>query len=168
MMLFNQDDLSNIVSWTMGSLNGANWNQILIVMIPSVIGIGFLSYLGREMNAIVMGEEDAQNMGVNVEKVKKQILVVASLLSALAVSVSGIIGFAGIIVPHLFRILFGSDHRKLIPVSALGGGIFLLLCDTFARTILSGRELPVGVITSVIGGPFFLYLLKKNKSKSIM
>lgn len=168
MMIFNQDELANIVSWTMGSFNGANWNQITIILIPVLIGLLFLSLLAREMNAIVMGEEDAQNMGVNVELIKKLILIVASLLSALAVSVSGIIGFAGIIVPHLFRIIFGSDHRVLLPVSAIGGGIFLLICDTLARTIVPGRELPVGVITSVIGGPFFLYLLKKSKRKTMM
>jgi len=168
MMIFNQDELANIVSWTMGSFNGANWNQITIIILPVFIGLIFLSSLSREMNAIVMGEEDAQNMGVNVELIKKLILVVASLLSALAVSVSGIIGFAGIIVPHLFRIIFGSDHKVLLPVSAIGGGIFLLVCDTLARTVIPGRELPVGVITSVIGGPFFLYLLKKSRSKTMM
>ncbi len=162
MMVFNQDDLANIFSWTMGSFNGANWNQIIIIAIPALIGLVFLSLLCREMNAIVMGEEEAQNMGVNEELVKKAILIIASLLSALAVSVSGIIGFAGIIIPHLFRIKFGSDHRILIPVSAIGGGIFLLICDTLARTIITGSELPVGVITSVVGGPFFLYLLKRT------
>ncbi len=168
MMIFNQDDLANIISWTMGSFNGANWNQISVIIIPAIIGLLCLSFLAREMNAIVMGEEDAQNMGVNVELVKKMILVGASLLSALAVSVSGVIGFAGIIVPHLFRIIFGSDHKILLPASVIGGGIFLLICDTLARTALPGRELPVGVITSVLGGPFFLYLLKKSKSKAMM
>lgn len=168
MMIFNQDDLANIISWTMGSFNGANWNQIIVIAIPALIGLLFLSFLSREMNAIVMGEEDAQNMGVNVELVKKLILVVASLLSALAVSVSGVIGFAGIIVPHLFRIIFGSDHKILLPVSVIGGGIFLLTCDTLARTIISGRELPVGVITSVLGGPFFLYLLRKSRNKTMI
>lgn len=168
LMIFNQDDLANIIAWTMGSFNGANWNQVIIILIPVLLGLLFLTSLAREMNAIVMGEEDAQNMGVNVELIKKLILVTASLLSALAVSVSGIIGFAGIIVPHLFRIIFGSDHKIVLPVSAIGGGIFLLICDTLARTLIPGRELPVGVITSVIGGPFFLYLLKRARSKTMM
>ena len=168
MMIFNHDELARIVNWTMGSFNGASWEQIGIIIIPVAIGLAFLISLSREMNAIVMGEEAAQNIGVNVERVKKIILVTASLLSACVVSVSGIIGFVGIIVPHLFRLIFGADHRVILPVSAIGGGIFLLISDTLARTIVSGIEIPVGVITSLFGGPFFLYLLKKSKSKKLI
>lgn len=163
MMIFNHDELASIISWTMGSFNGASWKQIGIIVVPIIAGLVFLISLSKEMNAIVVGEEDAQNMGVNVERVKKMILVTASLLSACVVSVSGIIGFVGIIVPHLFRLLFGADHKVLLPVSAIGGGIFLLVSDTLARTIVSGVEIPVGIITSIFGGPFFLYLLKRSK-----
>ncbi|WIV11816.1 iron ABC transporter permease [Proteiniborus sp. MB09-C3] len=168
MMIFNHDELASIVSWTMGSFNGASWKQIGVIVVPVAAGLVFLVSLSREMNAIVMGEEDAQNMGVNVERVKKMILVTASLLSACVVSVSGIIGFVGIIVPHLFRLLFDADHKMLLPVSAIGGGIFLLLSDTLARTIVPGTEIPVGIITSIFGGPFFLYLLKKSKSRKLI
>ncbi|TAH63845.1 MAG: iron ABC transporter permease [Gottschalkiaceae bacterium] len=168
MMIFNHEELSRIVSWTMGSFNGASWNQISIIVIPIIVGLLFLISLSREMNAIVMGEEDAQNIGVNVERVKKMILITASLLSACVVSVSGIIGFVGIIVPHLFRLLFGADHKLLLPVSAIGGGIFLLISDTLARTIVPGFEIPVGIITSIFGGPFFLYLLKRSKSRKLI
>lgn len=168
MMIFNHDELARIVNWTMGSFNGASWEQIGIIIIPVAIGLIFLISLSREMNAIVMGEEAAQNIGVNVERVKKIILVTASLLSACVVSVSGIIGFVGIIVPHLFRLIFGADHRVILPVSAIGGGIFLLVSDTLARTIVPGVEIPVGVITSLFGGPFFLYLLKKSKSRKLI
>lgn len=168
MMIFNHDELARIISWTMGSFNGASWKQIGIIIAPVILGLVFLISLSREMNAIVMGEEDAKNMGVNVERVKKMILIIASLLSACVVSVSGIIGFVGIIVPHLFRLIFGADHRVILPVSAIGGGIFLLVSDTLARTIVPGAEIPVGIITSIFGGPFFLYLLKKSRSKKLI
>lgn len=168
MMIFNHDELARIVNWTMGSFNSASWEQIGVIIIPIALGLVFLISLSREMNAIVLGEEDAQNIGVNVERVKKVILITASLLSACVVSVSGIIGFVGIIVPHLFRIIFGSDHKVILSVSAIGGGIFLLVSDTLARTIVPGVEIPVGVITSLFGGPFFLYLLKKSKSRKLI
>lgn len=168
MMIFNHDELARIVNWTMGSFNSASWEQIGVIIIPIALGLVFLISLSREMNAIVLGEEDAQNIGVNVERVKKVILITASLLAACVVSVSGIIGFVGIIVPHLFRIIFGSDHKVILPVSAIGGGIFLLVSDTLARTIVPGVEIPVGVITSLFGGPFFLYLLKKSKSRKLI
>lgn len=168
MMIFNKDELANIVSWTLGGFNGASWNQIKVVSIPILIGVIILATLSREMNAIVMGEDNAKNMGVNVELVKKIILTVSAFLTAFAVSVSGIIGFVGLIVPHLFRLIFGSNHKILLPVSVIGGGIFLLLCDTLARTILGGIEIPVGIITSIFGGPFFLYLLKKSKKNKLI
>jgi len=168
MMIFNHDELARIVNWTMGSFNSASWEQIMVIVIPVALGLIFLVSLSREMNAIVLGEEEAQNIGVNVERVKKMILITASLLSACVVSVSGIIGFVGIIVPHLFRLIFGADHKVILPVSAIGGGIFLLISDTIARTIVPGFEIPVGVITSLFGGPFFLYLLKKSKSKKLI
>lgn len=168
MMIFNHNELESIVSWTMGSFNGASWKQIYVIIIPTILGLVFLSSLAREMNAIVMGEEDAQNIGVNVELVKKLILITASLLAACAVSVSGIIGFVGLIVPHLFRLLFSSDHRVLLPVSVIGGAAFLIICDTLARTVVPSMEIPVGIITSVFGGPFFLYLLKKVKANKLI
>lgn len=167
MMIFNNDKMENIVFWTMGSFNGKNWTQVVVIFIPALIGTLFLVGFSRELNAIVLGEDQAQNLGVNVELTKKIILVVASFLAASAVSVSGIIGFVGLIIPHLLRLIFGPDHRILLPVSVIGGAIFLLICDTLARTVLDGMEIPVGIITSIFGGPFFLYLLKKNKSKGL-
>lgn len=163
MMVFNHRELAKIVTWTMGSFNGANWKQIIIVIIPIFFGVVVLSSMTKEMNAVVIGEESAKNLGVNVELIKKVILLLSSFLAACAVSVSGIIGFVGLIVPHLFRLIFGSDHRILIPISVVGGAIFLLICDTLARTVLNGIEIPVGIITSIFGGPFFLYLLRKSK-----
>ncbi|WP_352420197.1 iron ABC transporter permease [Proteiniborus sp.] len=168
MMIFNHNELDKIIAWTMGSFNAASWKQIAIIIGPVVVGLVILMSLSREMNAIAMGEEDAQNIGVNVELVKKLILILASLLSACVVAVSGIIGFVGIIIPHLFRLLFGADHKILLPASAIGGGMFLLLSDTLARTLVPGVEIPVGVITSIFGGPFFLYLLRKSKNRKLI
>ncbi len=165
MMILNHDNLERIVTWTMGSFNGANWRQILFITIPIILGTTCLVSLAREMNTIVLGEESAQNLGINVEFVKKLIIIISSFLAASAVAVSGIIGFVGLIVPHLFRLVFGSDHRILLPVSALGGAIFLLICDTLARASIIGIEIPVGIITSIFGGPFFLYLLRRSNGK---
>ncbi|MTI68919.1 MAG: iron ABC transporter permease [Firmicutes bacterium] len=168
MMIFNHEELGKIVTWTMGSFNGANWNQIILITIPVLIGLIVILSFSKEMNAFVLGEENAQSLGVNIELMKKTILVISSFLAACAVSVSGIIGFVGLIVPHLFRLIFGSNHKILLPVSVLGGAIFLLICDTLARTILDGIEIPVGIITSIFGGPFFLYLLKRSKKNKLI
>ena len=121
--------------------------------------------LFRSLNAMVVSEDDAKNIGVDVERLKKRTLIISSFLAAFAVSVSGIIGFVGLIVPHFFRMLFGSDHRLLMPVSFLGGALFLLFCDTLARSMVSNMEIPVGIITAIFGGPFFLILLHKHKKK---
>lgn len=168
MMIFNENELIKIVSWTMGSFNGASWSQIVVVFIPTIIGLIFLMSLSRELNLIVLGEEEAQTLGVNVERVKKLTLILSSVLAGLAVSVSGIIGFVGLIIPHLFRMIFSPDHRILLPVSILGGATFLVICDTISRSLMTNMEIPVGIITSLFGGPFFLYLLKKsNRDKLI-
>jgi iron complex transport system permease protein len=116
-----------------------------------------------DLNVISLGDERAAQLGVQTDKIKKAMLVMASFTAAVAVSVSGIIGFVGLITPHILRLIVGPDHKILYPTSALAGGIVLLLSDTIARTILMPREIPVGIITSIIGVPFFLYLLVKSK-----
>lgn len=168
MMILDRQNIEKIVTWTMGSFNAASWNQIYVLTIPVIVGIIIVVSFSKDLNAMVTGEENAQNIGVDVEKVKKILLVITSFLAACAVSVSGIIGFVGLIIPHLFRLIFGANHRVLLPVSVVGGGLFLLICDTLARTILNGVEIPVGIITSVFGGPFFLYLLRKSKKNTMI
>lgn len=160
LMIFNRDELVNIISWTFGSFNGANWQQLEFITLPVLLLVILLTSFGRELNGIILGEENALNIGIEVQKIKKTILIVSSLLTGLAVSVSGIIGFVGLIIPHFLRLIFGSDNKILLPISAIGGSIFLTICDTLSRTIVNGTEIPVGIITSVFGGPFFLYLLK--------
>ena len=111
------------------------------------------------------GEESAQSMGVDVEKTKLYILVLGTFMTAMVVSVSGIIGFVGLIIPHMVRIVLGPDHRILLPASALSGAVFIIFTDTIARTIISPIEIPVGIITSLFGGPFFIYLLRSSKKR---
>jgi len=164
-MIIYHNEIDRIVTWTMGSFNAASWDHLKLIVLPMIIGVAYMISLSRELNTLNLSEEDAKNMGVNVERVKKTALVIASMLAAFSVSVSGIIGFVGLIVPHFFRMIFGSDHRILLPVSFIGGALFMLICDTLARSVLPNMEIPVGIITSIIGGPFFLMLLQKHKKK---
>lgn len=167
LMLMNHNKIDQIVTWTMGSFNAASWQHVMFIALPAFLGAVYLMFHAREYNALLLGEEDAQNIGVNVSSVKKRTLVLASLLSALSVAVSGIIGFVGLIVPHVFRMIFGPDHRILLPASFLGGALFMTMCDTLARSLLENMEIPVGIITSIFGGPFFLFLLLKHKKDMV-
>ena len=165
-MSLNRDEMEHIIFWTMGSFATANWMQILVASVPITIGTGYLLMYSRDLNALAIGEESAKGVGVDTEKVKKSILVVASIVTAAAVSVSGIIGFVGLVIPHVVRIISGPDHRTLLPFSILGGATFLVISDTLARTLIMPGELPIGIITSVFGAPYFLYLLYRNKTRS--
>lgn len=164
-MLFAGEQMRSIFFWLVGGLGMKGWSYVTLIIPSLVIGLAVIIYLSRDLNLILMGETDALSLGVEVEKVKKMILVAASLLTAGAVSVSGMIGFVGLIVPHAMRILIGPDHRFLFPASVLGGGLFLVIADTFARTVLSPVELPVGIITAFLGAPFFMYLLRRHREK---
>lgn len=162
-MVMGVKDYHKIVYWLMGSMARASWKDVYIILPYFIIGLLITLYIGRDLNLILMGEETAHNLGVNVERLKKIVLIVSALLTAAAVSVSGVIGFVGLIIPHIVRMITGPDHRKLIPAATIVGGGFLMLSDTIARTLFSPTELPVGIITALCGGPFFLYQLKKNK-----
>ncbi len=162
LMFFNDESLNQIVYWMMGSLASASWSEFHMIWIYILPGFLASFFLAREINLMLLGEDSAQSLGVEIEKLKQLLLVVASLLAGAAVAVSGIIGFVGLIIPHITRLLVGPDHRILIPASALGGAIFLVATDTLARTLLAPTELPVGIITALFGAPFFLYLLRKN------
>jgi iron complex transport system permease protein len=152
-----------ITNWLLGSLVTCNWNHVKIALPFTSIGVATTYIFARDLNIIQLGEEQAHHLGVDAERLKKVMLATAALMTAAAVSISGIIGFIGLIIPHMARILVGPDHRILIPSSALAGAILLILCDTIARTIASPAELPVGIFTSILGGPFFIYLLRKRK-----
>ncbi|MBU5675389.1 iron chelate uptake ABC transporter family permease subunit [Alkaliphilus sp. MSJ-5] len=162
-MTISTRDVSTIIFWTMGSFSGRGWNHIQIAIIPVLLGSIIIYIFSKDLNIMLLGEDSAQNMGVETEKVKKVILITSVLITAFLVSVSGIIGFVGLIVPHMVRLLMGPDHRILIPASGLVGGIFLIVADTLSRTIIAPTEVPVGIITALAGGPFFIYLLRKTK-----
>ncbi len=148
----------------MGTL--AEGDPLLIKTSAAIILTGFLVTMAfaRDLNVMTQGEEAALHLGLDVEMVKKALFVIASSMVAAAVAVSGMIGFIGLIVPHIMRALLGADHRVLIPASALGGALFLVFVDTLARTVAAPRELPVGVITALCGAPFFIYLLRKRRA----
>jgi iron complex transport system permease protein len=155
-------ELRSSIFWLMGDLSLAEWNEIILTGLFLLAGFVVMYRYSRHLNLIVSGEETALQLGVNVEKTKKILLLAASLVTGVAVSVSGTIGFVGLIIPHMMRMLLGSDHRLLLPSSALFGGSFLVVADTLARTITAPAELPVGVITAMCGAPYFIYLLRRR------
>jgi iron complex transport system permease protein len=160
--IVNSMELHSITFWLMGDLSRASFREICIAAFCLVLGFVLLYAQARKLNLFVQGEETALHLGVNVERTKQWLLVVTSLIISVAVSLAGIIGFVGIMVPHLMRLVFGSDHRLLLPVSALFGASFLIAADTIARVIFAPAELPVGVITALCGAPYFIFLLKRN------
>ena len=164
MMTVRSQNLETIVFWTMGSLAGADpWPKVYTLAPFALLGFLFLTAFARELNIFALGEESAKYLGIEVESLKKTIIVAVTLITAAAVSVSGTIGFVGLMVPHITRRLVGPDHRILIPCSALLGAVFMILADAVARTAMRPSEIPLGVITALIGAPFFLYLLRKTR-----
>ncbi|MGO4947275.1 FecCD family ABC transporter permease [Blautia sp. Sow4_E7] len=162
LMMMNKQSMDQIIFWTMGTLNGKGWNQIKAVLPWVIIGLTVMLLSSRELDIMLTGEDTATQLGVNIEFVKRKILFASSLLTASVISVTGIIGFVGLVVPHVVRLFTGPKHRKLLPVSLIFGGAFMVICDTLSRS-LTTSEIPVGIITSICGGPFFLYLLRKSK-----
>jgi iron complex transport system permease protein len=156
-----------IMTWMFGSLNLVDWNYVEIALPFVVVGVALIYVFARDLNIMLLGEEQAHHLGVNTERLKKILLASATLMTAAAVSISGIIGFVGLIIPHIARILVGPDHRILIPSSALTGAIVLILCDTAARTVVRPMQLPVGIITALLGAPFFIYLVRRKKRSVI-
>jgi len=158
-------DIPKIVFWLMGSFSGREeWINVLLILPYLVVGSIVLYRYSHSLNLIAMGEDAASHKGVEVERTKVVLIISASLITAAAVSVSGLIGFVGLMIPHVMRHITGPDHRILIPVSALAGALFLMSTDTFSRTVLSPQEIPVGVITALLGAPFFLSLLRGRKA----
>ena len=164
LMILNTNEMNQILFWMLGSFSGRSWEHIQIAGPFIIFGIIALNFFSRELNLMLFGEHTAQNLGIDVERTKKLLLVLGSFTVASAVAVSGTIGFVGLIIPHSMRLIVGSDHRILMPVAALAGGIFMVFTDTIARTVISPTEIPVGIITALFGGPFFIYLLKTKKT----
>jgi iron complex transport system permease protein len=152
---------ASIFLWLIGSLSSIRTEVAGWVAAFLVLGLAATFPLARSLNLSALGGESAEQLGVDIDRQRRVVLIASSLMVGAAVSVAGMIGFVGLIIPHLLRLIFGPDHRLLIPASALGGAAFLVICDAIARTILDGRELPVGAITALAGGPLFLWLLRR-------
>jgi iron complex transport system permease protein len=155
------DNLETAVYWLMGHLHDSTWGRVRLALpIVVVLFVVLLAY-ARDLNVLLLGEEDAHTLGIEVERTKRVLLATSSIVTAAAVAVSGVIGFVGLIVPHMMRLVVGPDHRILLPTSALAGAVFLVATDTIARS--GPAEIPVGIVTAALGAPFFLYLLRKRE-----
>jgi iron complex transport system permease protein len=154
-------DLREAIYWLMGHLHDSTWTEATVAAAVVVPGFFALLAYARDLNVLLLGEEDAHSLGIEVERTKRLLLAVSSLLTAAAVAVAGVIGFVGLVVPHVMRLLVGPDHRILLPTSALAGAAFLVATDTIARS--GTAEVPVGIVTAAVGAPFFLYLLRNRE-----
>ncbi|MBN1900422.1 iron ABC transporter permease [Candidatus Sumerlaeota bacterium] len=152
-----------ILHWLMGNLDFIRYDPVLLILPFQITGMAILFYHARAMNLLSLDEMSARSLGLDVPVVMRRLYIASSLVAGSAIAFSGPIGFVGLIVPHAIRLMVGADHRILLPASFLAGGAFLILCDTLARTVLAPTELPVGVITALLGGPFFLWLLLRQK-----
>jgi iron complex transport system permease protein len=166
-MLRSDGELRRAMSWLMGGAIQPGWTSALAMLPYLVIGLGALSLHGHALNLLQFGDEQAQQLGLNVQRTKQIILVASSLATAAAVSFAGIIGFVGLVVPHIMRLWFGGDYRRLIPLSILGGAAALLVSDVIARVALAPQELPVGIVTALAGAPFFLWILRRAKTQGL-
>jgi len=162
----NLTEGASIFLWLIGSLSAARVDVAGWVALFLVAGLATALPMARNLNLLALGEESAQQLGVDVARQQRVLLVATSLMVGAAVAVAGLVGFVGLIIPHLLRLALGPDHRLLLPASALGGAAFLVLCDTAARTLFGGRELPVGAITAMAGGPLFLFLLRRHHQRA--
>jgi iron complex transport system permease protein len=160
--LLSTRDVRGIAFWLMGDLSVVTETQLRILLPVVVLGILTLYTFAKDLNVLLLGEEEAAHLGVNVARVQTAVYLLASLLTGVAVSVSGAIGYLGLLVPHLGRMVVGNDHRTLLPTAALGGAIVLTLSDTLARTVVAPAELPVGAVTALAGAPVFIYLLRRT------
>ena len=155
--------LQDLIFWLMGGFGGTKWDDVSAIGIQLLVGMIITCFLGWQLNLLAIGEEDARSLGLQVGRIKTLLLGIAVFLTSISVSTVGIIAWVGLIMPHVSRMLLGPDHRILLPASVLIGAIFLVLCDTIARTLISA-EIPISIITSVIGGPYLLYLIRRNRS----
>lgn len=154
--------LRSLTFWTLGSLNGATWSSLAVVTPLVALAVVGLPRLSRSLNALLLGEADARHLGIEVERVKRVVVVLTALAVGATVAACGMIGFIGLVAPHLIRLLLGADHRYLLPGSALLGAVLLTLADLLARTVVAPAEIPIGIVTALVGAPFFLWLLLRQ------
>lgn len=161
--LATAEQLQTLTFWSMGSLTSAKWLTLGITLPPAILGIALLMLWARPLDLLALGERQARHLGVDVRGLRRRLIFVTALLVAAAVAFNGTIGFVGLVIPHLFRLMIGPGHRRLIPFSALGGGLLVMLADMVARTVDAPNELPIGVIMGSLGGPFFLWMIWRGR-----
>ena len=164
-LLFNHDQMTKIYLWTMGSFTSASFRKVIFLCLFVIVCGTVLIAFSRKLNILNLGEEEAMSLGINTKRLRIIVVVTASLLVAASVSVSGIIGFVGLIIPHSVRMIFGSDNVKIMTYGAIIGAIFLMVCDTIARVVLAPTEIPIGIITAIFGAPYFIFLVFVRKNK---
>ena len=162
LMSLNHDKIEQVYLWTMGSFSSAVWVKVCYVAICEMICLCVCIVLSKDLNLMAMGEETAQSLGIETARIRRILILVVSVMVAACVSVSGVIGFVGLVIPHIVRFLLGDDYRRILPGAILGGGFFLMICDTLARTVTAPGELPVGVLTAIVGAPYLILLIKKK------
>ncbi len=155
--------LRQISIWQMGNLSTANWQRVLVLTVVAILVLSLFPRESKSLNALLLGESEARHLGIDVQQVKRKLILLTTLGIGAAVAIGGMIGFVGLIVPHIVRLLIGPDHRWLLPASALAGGVLLLLADTIARIIIAPTELPTGILTAILGAPFFIMLLVQQR-----
>jgi len=161
--LFSNQAMHEMNWWLWGSLQVYDWQLVLLVAIPVILGIGVIYIFAQDLNAIQLGEEEALHLGIDTQNVKNILIIIAALITASLICICGIIGFVGLIVPHMMRQAVGSNHKALIPVTCLAAAIFMVVCDIVSRTLFAPVEIPIGVITAIIGAPIFIILLKRSQ-----
>lgn len=166
LQLLGGESLQQVLFWLMGGFSGRTWDHVGLAAPYVVAGFIVAAVLARDLNLLVLGDETARALGVQTNRVRALLIAAGSLMAAAGVAVSGLIGFVGLVVPHLMRLLVGPDHRRLLPVAALAGALLLLLADTVARTIAPPTEIPVGIVTAALGAPFFLFLLRRHRRRT--
>ena len=159
--------LRTISFWALGSLNGADWSSVLVALVIPLATVAIM-FQSQSLNVVTLGDEEAEHLGVSHQKLRQRVIVLAALSVGVGVALTGIVAFLGLVVPHLVRIMVGSNHRVVLPASALLGGLVLLLADTCSRTLLAPAELPVGIITALVGGPFFVFLLLREQRERVL
>lgn len=163
LMLLYSDRVQAVLPWLSGGIAGAGWYEFRMIIYYAIIALILSIFMIRHLRILQLGDEVAKLLGHRVERSRFLLIVLSTLLAGIAVSVSGLIGFVGLVVPHILRLIIGSDHRYLIPASAIGGGLLVVMADTVARTVFDPIELPVGILLSFLGGPFFLYMIQKRR-----
>jgi iron complex transport system permease protein len=162
LLAISRREIHSMVFWLMGDLSTASWSKISLIFLPVFIGTLLLISSSLELNAMALGDEEALHLGIQAERLRIKIFLIGSVMIAIVVSFTGLIGFVGLVIPHIARLLVGPDHRIMLPVSALAGSAFLIICDTIARSIIAPTEIPIGAVTALIGAPLFIHLLQRR------